>query len=291
MTAQSQDTLTLPGGTLTVRAFAASDRGSVRKVNEDSLFARFPVYAVADGMGGHQFGDRASQTVVARFSDLFPSERRTRPELVLDAIGSANDAVLGLVDEMHAPGTVAGTTVTGVALVETGNENVPHWMVFNVGDSRVYGWDGRALRQLTTDHSAVQELVNHGLITPSQAAVHPERNVITRAVGTHASVEADYWLIPVGGHQVFLVCSDGLSKELVDEQLAGFLSRLGPGAADVAGVGRDLVAAALASGGRDNVTVVVLESEFHPNPLSYGTDWTAHRIDRAPTEPAHRQNR
>ena len=93
-------------------------------------------------------------------------------------------------------------------------------MVFNIGDSRVYSWDGRTLEQLSVDHSAVQELVDAGLISAEDAERHPDRNVITRALGADEFVDPDVWLIPATGRQVFLICSDGLSKEVDDEQLA-----------------------------------------------------------------------
>lgn len=262
MTVLPQRELALPGGTLVLRASAASDRGSVRRVNEDSFFARLPVYLVADGMGGHQFGDIASQTVASTFAGAFPDEVPTHPEAVLDAIRQAHAAVVGLIDETHPPGSVAGTTVTGVVLVEGASNDAYSWMAFNVGDSRVYSWDGRALTQLTVDHSAVQELVNRGLISPSEAAVHPERNVITRAVGAGARVEADVRLIPLGVRQVFLACSDGLNKELDDTQIATILAEYGRDAPDASSIADRLVDAAIASGGRDNVTVVVVEAEF-----------------------------
>jgi serine/threonine protein phosphatase PrpC len=155
-----------------------------------------------------------------------------------------------------------------VALVVVGGgvsgSNGYHWMVFNVGDSRVYGWDGSTLAQVTVDHSAVQELLTRGLITRAEITKHPQRNVITRAVGVDDFVSADVWLTPVSGRQLYLICSDGLTKELGDEEIAAVLRDSGDDPAE------RLVAAALAAGGADNVTVVVLESEVVGGATSRG---------------------
>ena len=162
------------------------------------------------------------------------------------------------------PGAIAGTTVTGIALVEVdpsgGDAPTPHWMIFNVGDSRVYGWNGREVVQITVDHSAVQELVYLGIITEEEALTHPDRNVITRAVGSDSQVQTDLWLMPVQGHQVFVICSDGLTKELTDTEIAEIIhDYVGTGEPD-ASLSQTLIDRALGNGGRDNITVVVVES-------------------------------
>ncbi|MEO7017076.1 MAG: protein phosphatase 2C domain-containing protein [Leifsonia sp.] len=237
-----------------------SDVGTVRHVNEDSYLAADPVFVVADGMGGHARGDAASATAVETLGRLLPAGSVPTPEGVIAAIDEANVAVRALsgVDESGA--AVAGTTLTGIMRVRgpaiaDGQAAADQWMIVNVGDSRVYQWDGHTLEQLSTDHSAVQELVDAGLITVEQAAVHPERNVITRALGAEDFVDTDTLLLPVAGRQTFLLCSDGLTKELDDARIAGVLTdHKGADLADV------LVEAALAAGGRDNVTVVVVES-------------------------------
>jgi len=251
--------LVLGGATIRVRAWSATEVGKVRKVNEDSLLASLPVFLVADGMGGHALGDRASQTVVEVFEACFTEAMPTTPDAVVAAISQAHEAVAALTLDVGDARSVAGTTLTGVALVELGRGDPAsddhRWMIFNVGDSRVYGWDGDALTQLTVDHSAIQELLNRGLISPGQVAKHPQRNVITRAVGVEDFVNADVWLAPVGGRQLYLICSDGLTKELDDEEIAAVLRDPGDDPAE------RLVAAALDAGGTDNVTVVVLASE------------------------------
>lgn len=259
MSVDGEGIVALPRGAAVIAHSAQSDVGRVRSVNEDSFLAEAPVYLVADGMGGHARGDAASRAVVETFRRHLEAGRPSSPEQVLDAIHSSNEAVRALSDEGEEGTAVAGTTLTGVALVDAGDGAGFHWMVFNVGDSRVYSWDGRTLEQLSIDHSAVQELVDAGLIRADEAERHPDRNVITRALGADEVIDPDVWLIPAVGRQVFLICSDGLSKEVDDERLAEILSGDTGHAAGLAG---ELVEAALEHGGRDNVTAIVVESEL-----------------------------
>ena len=257
MAAGTEHELVLPDGTLRLSVSVATDLGKVRKVNEDSLLAANRLFLVADGMGGHSFGDRASQSVVSTFSAVAAADTTLTPELVVQTIHSANEAVVAMTDDDDE--SVSGTTLSGLALVQS--ETGHHWMAFNVGDSRVYSWDGRRLEQVTVDHSAVQELLDLGQISPIEASEHPHRNVITRAIGVSETVDPDIWLLPIAGRQLFLACSDGLSKELDDDQIASILAnrfRLQDGHT----VAERLVEAALAAGGSDNVTVVVVESEL-----------------------------
>ncbi len=256
MAAGTEHEVALPAGLLRLSVTAATDLGMVRKVNEDSYLAEGELFIVADGMGGHSFGDRASQSVVRTFAALAGSSPFSA-ELVVKTIHSSNQAVVELADDDEE--SISGTTLAGLALVRSATDH--HWMAFNVGDSRVYSWDGRRLEQVTVDHSAVQELLDLGQITPLEASEHPHRNVVTRAIGVGDVVDPDIWLLPVTGTQLFLVCSDGLTKELDDDQIATILAdrfRL-PGDLTVA---ERLVEAALAAGGSDNVTVVVVESEL-----------------------------
>ena len=257
---QTTTVVNLPLGDVTVLASAGTSIGSVRSVNEDSFLAASPLFVVADGMGGHARGDRASQTVIAELSRLLPVGTLPTAAAVLTAITGSNDAVRALTDD-DGQALLSGTTLTGISLVSTNNGASTHWMAFNVGDSRIYSWDGRRLAQLTVDHSVVQELVDSGAITEAQARLHPERNVITRAVGADVDVDADVWLLPVGGSQTFVLCSDGLTKELDDDEIAGVLARHGSdGGVDT--VAEALVAAADRAGGKDNITVVVIASSF-----------------------------
>jgi serine/threonine protein phosphatase PrpC len=245
-----------------IGASARTDTGSVRAVNEDSYLARSPLFIVADGMGGHARGDKASQQAIHEFDERIPAGSVPTPDEVLDTVAAANTAVRGLSQAEDSGIAVAGTTLTGVVLVRTAEGAQRHWMVVNVGDSRVYNWDGRTLTQLSVDHSAVQELLDAGAIRPDEAAQHPERNVITRALGADAAVEVDVWLLPAPGSQRFLVCSDGLCKELTDEQIAQILAAHASSDVPSASVADALVDAAISAGGRDNVTVVVVESQM-----------------------------
>jgi serine/threonine protein phosphatase PrpC len=262
MTVNGETAITLGSSVLTVRHGASSDVGRVRKVNEDSYLAQPPVFFVADGMGGHAHGDAASQTVIRVFTDHIEENLPSTPERILDAIHSSNDSVRDLSSGDVFGTAVSGTTLAGVAVVDAGDGIGFHWMAFNVGDSRIYTWDGQSLTQLSVDHSAVQEMVEAGLIKAADAEKHPVRNVITRAIGAGEFVDADVWLQPAAGSHTFLVCSDGLTKELSEREMTGILAA-GAGRNDLGQLAEDLVAAALAKGGRDNVTVVLIESSLH----------------------------
>lgn len=243
---------------VTLKVDAVSDIGAKRAVNEDSFLATAPVFLVADGMGGHAHGDLASQAVVRLFSSTIVAGRATTVATVLEALKESNVAVHGLSDSSSDATSMAGTTVAGVALVAAENQSSLHWMVFNVGDSRVYSWDGD-LAQLTVDHSAVQELIEEGSITASQAATHPERNIVTRAIGVDGDVEADVWLLPAGGRQIYIVCSDGLTKEVSDD-LISELVKAADAKGSLEGLASRLVHAAIEAGGLDNVSVIVVDA-------------------------------
>ncbi|WP_241976556.1 MULTISPECIES: protein phosphatase 2C domain-containing protein [unclassified Cryobacterium] len=262
MASQSESELVLPANRVRFVFSARSDVGRERKVNEDSFLAQAPVFLVADGMGGHAQGDVASQTVVRVFEEHIACDAPSTPERVLDAIHSSNDAVrdLSAVDDYGT--AVSGTTLSGIAFVDAGDDVGFHWMAFNVGDSRVYTWDGHTLAQLSVDHSAVQEMVDAGLISRDEAEQHPERNVITRAIGADESVDADVWLLPASGRHAFLICSDGLTKELGAAEIARILASYAGDSLPSRSRADVLVDAALARGGHDNVTVVYVESEL-----------------------------
>lgn len=256
--------LELPDGTARFRFGGHSDRGAVRILNEDSFVAALPLFLVADGMGGHAFGDRASQAAIGAFVAEFHDTRHATAQQVLETIHRANEAVLAITTDS---GEVSGTTLCGVAFVEIGPTDSHHWMAFNVGDSRIYSWDGRHLVQLSVDHSAVQELVDLGEITRREASTHPDRNIVTRALGADALVDPDIWLLPARGRQTFLLCSDGLTKELSDDEIARIIVFHGSEQKRESdglpiSLSERLVNAAVASGGSDNVTVVIVESDL-----------------------------
>jgi len=260
-------------GEVRLRVASASHTGMVRTVNEDSLLAEPPVFAVADGMGGHSFGDRASAAAVLVLREEFDPGRVTAPDHVFAAIRRANSAVRELT-AWAAGGTplVAGTTLAGIALVVERPGAEPRWMVFNLGDSRVYRWTASdGLDRISVDHSVVQELMDAGLIDEDAARRHPDRNVITRALGAADEVHAEAWLLPATEPQTFLICSDGLTKELDDARIAELLGPLDPGESADAAVDR-LLAAALDEGGADNISVVLVRAEYRASNAAGGID-------------------
>jgi serine/threonine protein phosphatase PrpC len=228
---------------------AATDTGRRRTANEDSYVAQSPVFAVADGMGGHSSGDLASAAVVTRLAEVITDGFATTKAVDRALERATSD--IEIVGEDSERGV--GTTVTGVILTLQGGE--PYFAVFNIGDSRVYQFERNELTQVTVDHSVVQEMVDSGLIDRDQADRHPDSNVITRAVGFNMPPTADYWMLPLRPGFRLLICSDGLTKELEDERLRLHLAA-GLTARETA---HALVDAALAAGGRDNVTTIVLD--------------------------------
>ncbi len=220
----------------------------MRRLNEDSLLAYPPVFVVADGMGGHAAGDVASRIAVEEFAGLAGRASVTADD-VHECVGRISQRIRGSVGERSA-----GTTVAGVADASTSDGS--YWLVFNIGDSRVYRWAAGALEQISVDHSVVQELVDRGELALADMGSHPDRHVITRALGTDLEPEPDYWLLPAGPADRFLVCSDGLTSELSDDDLGEILSSVkDPQNAAIA-----LVDLAVRRGGRDNVSVVVVDT-------------------------------
>jgi PPM family protein phosphatase len=233
---------------LAIRSAGSTDVGRKRAINEDSFVAEFPVFLVADGMGGHSAGDRASAAIANQFATL-AGRADVEAVDVVDSLLTANDLVRELAEGMERG---AGSTVTGFAAIH--QAGAARWMVFNVGDSRVYRlYDGH-LEQLTTDHSAVQELIDAGKLLPEQRETYAGRNVITRAIGAEDSA-ADYWLMPVVNGERLLACSDGLTRELDDAEIRAILL----GTATPQQAADELVTRAVARGGHDNVTVVVVD--------------------------------
>ena len=236
-----------------VRYAAATDVGLVREVNEDAHLTAPPVFVVADGMGGHAGGDVASAIVVEEFGAL--AGTAYDDETVVRAVAGALEACQRRIEE-HAAGGVGraapGTTVAGAVLVERGD---PTWLVVNLGDSRVYRMHDGELHQVSRDHSLVQELLESGEITEDEVAEHPERHVITRALGGPGAGEADLFRLRLDEADRLLLCTDGVSG-LVDDVT---IRRILADEPDPARAARDLVAAALEAGGEDNATAVVVD--------------------------------
>ncbi|MEA2826281.1 MAG: family protein phosphatase [Actinomycetota bacterium] len=238
----------------TLKGGAATDVGRVRQINEDRYLCEDDLFAVADGVGGHQAGEVAAQTAVETLLKAFTAntgQGRTTDGLV-DAIQNANDAVWRLAQTTSEKRGM-GTTITVAALVHEDGDDL--LALANVGDSRVYRLQNGELLQLTDDHSLVEEMVREGKLTREEAGVHPQRSIITRALGMEPDIEVDSWeLIPYRGDRL-LLCSDGLTNELSDDRIAATLRQV----ADPQEAARDLVRQARAEGGGDNITVVVVD--------------------------------
>lgn len=235
------------------RAGSASHVGNVRRRNEDSVLASSRVFAVADGLGGHAGGDVASSLAIAELAGLDPGSAGpgVRSADVVRAIGRANERILAAVRADPAL-TGMGTTLSGACLGD--NDASPSWILFNVGDSRTYRFQRGVLRQLSVDHSEVEELVAAGRISRDQARTHPLRHIITRSLGSVPAPAADVSVCPAAVDDCLLICTDGLTDELRDEEIAEVLrATSGPQAA-----ADRLVECALEAGGHDNVSVVVV---------------------------------
>jgi PPM family protein phosphatase len=236
---------------LTLKWGSATDVGRLRELNEDSLFAASPLFVVADGMGGHAAGEVASALVAAEFAriaELSP----LHTEDITAAIWRVNeDIVVAGIERLDRYGM--GTTVTGLGVVTAGGAD--HWAVFNVGDSRVYRFADGYLTQLTLDHSEVQELISAGRLERAAARLHPLRNVVTRSLGSQPAPVPDLWVLPPVVGDRFLVCSDGLTNELEDPDIAKVLLDV----ADPQAAAAELIRQANEAGGRDNITTVVVD--------------------------------
>ncbi len=248
---------------------AATDVGRVREGNEDDYLVddAMGLVAVADGMGGHRAGEVASATALEALRAAINAGQPLR-----DAIESANEAVFtkSLTD---ASLRGMGTTLTAGTLVAGGTLLVGH-----VGDSRAYLLRDGELRQVTVDHSLVEELVRDGRLTPDEAAVHPQRSIITRALGVDASVEVDVYPVELAPGDRLLLCSDGLTGMVQFDAIAATLRR----EEDPARAATQLIDAANAAGGEDNITVVVVAvTDEAPERSAGGSDGGA-GSDRRP---------
>lgn len=232
--------------------FEKTDTGRQRRANEDSLFARSPVFVVADGMGGAQAGEVASRIAVEAFEPGLPAGGSGEERLAAVA-RLANQRIHDLATD-DAARTGMGTTLTA-ALVDAGGVSLAH-----VGDSRAYRLRDGGLERLTNDHSLVGELVRRGKLTEAEAEEHPQKSVITRALGVEAGVEVDTITVPARAGDVFLLCSDGLTSMIGDDLVGEILHT----SKTLSEAGHRLVDEANAHGGRDNITVVIFRLEDLP---------------------------
>jgi protein phosphatase len=226
--------------------FERSDTGRERRVNEDSYFARTPLFVVADGMGGAQAGEVASRMAVELFESGLSDDAGSPEQRLAERAREANRRIFELSrHDAHRAGM--GTTMTAAYV---GEQDVS---IAHVGDSRAYRWRDGELEQLTDDHSLVWELVKQKKITPEEAEDHPQRSIITRALGPEPYVEVDTRSFSARVGDVYLLCSDGLTSMIHEDAVAGVLGAEG----SLADTGRALIAAANEAGGRDNITVIL----------------------------------
>lgn len=229
--------------------YAGTDTGRQRRANEDSLLARAPLFVVADGMGGAQAGEVASRIAVESFQNGLQDAAALEAALA-ELTRQANSRIHEL-SHSHAEQAGMGTTLTAVYVGER-DVSIAH-----VGDSRAYRFRDGELLRLTDDHSLVDELLRQGKLTPEEAVEHPQRSVITRALGPEGVVEVDTRSYSARDGDVYLLCSDGLTTMLAEDRLAELLSAH----ETLRDKGEALIAAANEAGGRDNITVVLLRLE------------------------------
>jgi len=232
-------------------SFAASDTGNVREVNEDSFLdmPELGLWAVADGMGGHEAGDLASRLVVQRLAGVSPARFLGQTvKQIRRVLAQVNQELVS--QAAVRDGRIIGTTV--VVLYVRGQ----HCAVLWVGDSRVYRLRYGHLQQLTRDHSQVEALIAEGLIDRADAENHPAGNIITRAIGGSSDLVVDTRLDQIVDQDVYLLCSDGLIKELSSDEIEQIFADT-----RIASAAEVLVERALDHGARDNLTAVVTKME------------------------------
>ena len=241
-----------------MKSFAMTDIGRVRKINEDSHYndpEHMGLYIVADGMGGHQAGEVASALAVETLSTLLREPLKagnSRPsyieDAIRDAVVSTNNTIYSLATSKTGYGGM-GTTVV-VCVVRDNRIHIAH-----IGDSRAYLLRAGILKQLTTDHSLVQELLSKGRITEAEAADHPRKNILTRALGTDPAVEVDTMDLALDAGDMIMLCTDGITNHVDVQELRSFLYENSPENAC-----RQMIGLANERGGFDNMTVLIIEN-------------------------------
>ena len=238
-----------------MKAFCITDVGQNRSMNQDFVFAsETPVgnlpnlFVVADGMGGHRAGDTASRDTVGTLIESVRKSRETNPiKIIRTAVEEANRRVY---EKSREDENLAGMGTTVVVAVIEGR----YLYVANVGDSRLYYYDG-TLRQVTMDHSLVEELVRAGELDRAESRNHPQKNIITKAVGVAETVQPDFFMLDIAEGQKILLCSDGLSNMVDDDKLEEIVAQQG----DISEQAQECVNEALFYGGLDNIAVVIAQ--------------------------------
>lgn len=237
-----------------MKTFSMTDIGQVRQLNQDYLYSsEKPVgnldnlFIVADGMGGHKAGDYASKFTVENVVELIEQSEETEPVKIIEAAVEETNRRLLL--EAENP-ELSGMGTTIVICTIRGNEAC----IANVGDSRLYIIDG-TIRQITHDHSLVEEMVRMGEIAPESARIHPNKNIITRAIGAGDEVKIDFFQIALEKNSIILMCSDGLTNMVDDEDIKFIIDRQ----RDVVEITESLIKAANDNGGKDNIAIIIIE--------------------------------
>ena len=239
-----------------MKTFSMTHVGQRRETNQDYMYTsetsvgRLPdLFLVADGMGGHAAGDYASRFTVEKIVEYVTESEESEPVTVLgEAVRYANEHLLA---EANADASKAGMGTTIVAAVVVGDK----LYTANVGDSRLYVINQERITQITRDHSLVEEMVRLGEMDKEDAKVHPDKNIITRAIGAKADVEVDFYEHRLKRGDIILMCTDGLSNMVEDEELFHIVQ----GGRDIAESGQALIEAAKENGGTDNIGVVLIE--------------------------------
>lgn len=238
-----------------MKTFSVTDAGVVREMNQDYYFSsdtavgNLPnLFIVADGMGGHKAGDYASRYTIERVVASVSRNTGEEPIAIMkEAINKANELLVAESREDESKSGMGTTLVIGTII---GNK----LFVANIGDSRLYVV-GQNMRQITRDHSLVDEMVRLGEINADEASVHPDKNIITRAVGTSDHVEADFFEVEITADDTILLCTDGLTNMVRDDEILDIIKKYDNAQAAT----MQLVKEANANGGRDNITVMIIK--------------------------------
>lgn len=239
-----------------MKCYQMTDVGSLRQTNQDAVYSSLePVgnldnlFIVADGMGGHLAGEYASFQAIQETVKVIRKSEEKRPVRLLEmGITCANEAIFQTAQQDKDKRGM-GTTMVAATVVEE------QLVVANVGDSRLYVWKGQQLEQITKDHSVVEELIRQGELTREESRFHAKKSVITRAVGAEAQVKIDIFDIPLHQVSYILMCTDGLTNMVSEEHISRILNA----AETLEAKGKELVAVANQNGGKDNITIVLIE--------------------------------
>ncbi|MCC5825379.1 protein phosphatase 2C domain-containing protein [Alkalimonas sp.] len=234
---------------MSVTSHGQSHKGLVRQLNEDAclLLPEHGVWVVADGMGGHAAGDVASQLVITTIHEEVAKTDEPKPETICTALERANERVVEYCQQ-HNQGELGGSTVVVLLFYRQ------QYHVFWLGDSRLYLLRNNALRQITRDHSQVNDMIDQGIIAAEEAETHELANVITRAVGVQGQVSIASLSGDIEPGDIFLLCTDGLNKELSDAEIQSYLHHT-----DIEAANRALIHMSLVAGARDNVTCILVK--------------------------------